>query len=216
MALTKASLDTDIFELSRAIRRLNADLQRIQDEDEEELRKEKERNSWWTYLIHGKVRETEEQIQNRDTTRLHRRASKTIKGSELGEKEVKVQRLREALRNTEVSIAVERQKAEEEKRKVQEEKRRMEEAARAFRARMEQEARNRAAQEARERMAREYADRAERAAEEAREAQAAREAQDRARTIAEADRRRREAEERVRAMRAVEEAVRKARKTDGS
>ena len=212
LALAKSRVEIDIFELSRATIRLKKDLQGIQDEDLKDLREEKERNSWWTYLINGKVRETEEQIQKRDTARLHRRASKNIKGCELAEKKRKLQRLQQTLQNTECRIAVERQQAEEEKRKVEEE-------TRARRARMEQDARNRAAQEMRERMARERkerADRAERAAEEAREAQAAREAQERARTVAAAESRRREAEERVRAMRAAEEAVRKAKKTDES
>ena len=212
LALAKSRLDTDIFELSRVIRRLNADLQRIHDEDEEDLREEKQRNSWWTYFIHGKVPETEEQIQMRDTTRLHRRASKTIKESQLSEEKGRLQRLQSALQNTECKITIERQRVQEEKRKVEEE-------ARARRAKMEQEARTRAAQEMLERMARERkenADRAARAAAEAREAQAAREAQERARMVAAAERRRKEAEERVRAMRAAEEAVRKARKTDRS
>ena len=212
LALAKSRLDTDIFELSRVIRRLNADLQRIHGEDEEDLREEKQRNGWWTYLIHGKVRETEEEIQKRDTTRLHRRASKTIKESELGEKTGRLQRLQEALRNTECKITLERQQVEADKRKAEAE-------TRARKARMEQEARTRAAQEMRERMAREqkeYADRAARAAEEAREAQAAQEAQERAQMAAAAERRRKEAEKRARAMQAAEEVIRKARKTNGS
>ena len=219
LALTKSRLDRDIFDLSRTIRRLNVDLQRIQDQDEQDLREEKQRNSWWTYFTHGKVRETEEQIQNRDTTRLHRRASKTIKESKLSEENSRLQRLQSALQSTECKMAVEKQKAEEEKSKLQEEKRKADEEARARKARMEQEAINRKVQEMRERMAREqkeYADRAARAAAEAREAQAAREAQERARTVAAAvERRRQEAEERARVTRAAEEAIRKARKTDG-
>ena len=212
LAQAKSRLDSDIFELSREIRRLNADLQRIQDEDDEDSREEKKRNSWWTYFTQGKVHETEEQIQLRDTTRLDRRASKTIKESQLSEKKGRLQGLQSALQDTEYKIAVEKQQLEKEKRKKEEE-------ARALKARMEQEAINRRMQEMRERMAREqkeYADRAARAAAEAREAQAAREAQERARMVAEAERRRKEAEERSKAMRAAEEAVRKARKTEGS
>ena len=209
LAQAKSRLDSDIFELSREIRRLNADLQRIQDEDEEDSREEKQRNSWWTYFTQGKVHETEEQIQKRDTTRLNRRHSKTIKESKLSEEKGRFQRLQSALQNTECKITIERQRVEERKRKEEEE-------ARARKARMEQEAMNRRVQEMRERMAREqkeYADRAARAAAEAREAQAAREAQERARMAAEAERRRKEAEERVRAMRAAEEAARKSRRT---
>jgi hypothetical protein len=48
----------------------------------EELRKERERNNWWTFItspIYGEGQETEEQKQRRETERLQRLASKSIK-----------------------------------------------------------------------------------------------------------------------------------------
>ena len=204
--------DDEIFELSRAIRKLVADLKRLQDQDVEDSRKEKERNGWWAYLaspILGKVKETDEQKQAREKTRLHRLASKSIKGSELKEKETRLQRLQDALQNVNDKIAAEKKKAEDEKRKVEDE-------ARARRVRLEQEARDQAMHEVRERLAKAQKERAEWAAKVAREAQAAREtqeAQDRAWMAEAAERRRREAEERAQALRQAEEAARKARKT---
>ena len=212
LELVKSRYDNDIFELSRVVRKLVADLKRLQDQDDEDLRKERERNGWWAYLaspIYGKVNETEEQKQARETERLHRLASKSIKGSELNEKQAKLQRLQDALQNVNGKITAEKKTVEDEKKKVEDE-------ARARRLRMEQEARNRAMQEMRERMARAQKEQAERAAKEAREAQAAREeqeAQERARMAAAAERCRREVEERAQAMRGAEEAARKARAT---
>ncbi|KAL9128134.1 MAG: hypothetical protein Q9175_007592 [Cornicularia normoerica] len=215
LGLAKSRYETDIFELSRGTRKLAADLKHLQDQDDEDLRKEKERNGWWAYLaspINGKVNETDEQKQERETKRLHRLASKSIKGSELGEKEARLRRLQDSLQDVNGKIAAEKNKAEIEKKKLEDE-------ARARKSKMEQEARNRAMQEMSERMAKDRKERAERAAKEAREAQAAREAQEakeRTQMAAATERRRREAEERVKIMRAVEEAARKAKKTDWS
>ena len=202
--------DSDIFELSRAIKKLVADLKRLQDLDDEDIRKEKERDSWWAYLaspIYGApAKETDEEKQERETKHLHRQASKRIKGSELADKEARLRKLQDALRDVNGKIAMEKEKAEDEKRKVEEE-------ARARKMKFEQEARERAMREARESwMAQAKKERAERAAREAREAQAMREAQERARVAAEA--RRREAEERAEAVRRAEEAAaaQKARK----
>ena len=44
--LSRSRYDSDVFELRRAVRKLTADLKRLQDRDDEETRKEKERNSW--------------------------------------------------------------------------------------------------------------------------------------------------------------------------
>ena len=198
--------DSDIFELSRAIKKLAADLKRLQDLDDDDVRKEKERSGWWQYLaspIYGApAKETDEQQQERETKHLHRQASKRIKGSELTEKEARLRKLQDALRDVNGKIAVEKKKAEDEKRRV-------EEAARARKLRMEQEARERAMREAREAreswLAQAQKERAERAAREAREAQAMREAQERVRVAAET--RRREAEERAEAVQRAEEAA---------
>ena len=195
--------DSDIFELSRAIKKLVADLKRLQDLDDEDARKEKERNGWWAYLaspIYGApAKETDEQKQERETKHLHRQASKRIKGSELADKEARLRKLQDALRDVNGKITMEKKKAEDEKRRVEEE-------ARVRKMKFEQEARERAMREARESwMAQAQKERAERAAREAREAQAMREAQERARVAAET--RRREAEERAEAVRRAEEAA---------
>ena len=148
-----------------------ADLKRLQDQDDEDIRKERERNSWWTSLaspIYGRFKETEQQKRERETNRLNRLASESIRGSELAEKEAKLQRLQDALKDVNGRIAVENKEIEDEKRRVEEE-------ARASRLKMEQEARVRAMKEMHERMA---GAQKERAAKEAREAQAAREAQE--------------------------------------
>ena len=213
----KSRYDSDIFELSRVVRRLSADLKRLQDQDDEDLRKEKERNSWWAYLaspIYGKVNETDEQKQAREAERLHRVASKSIKVSELNKKNAKLQALQDALQTVNSKIAAEKTKAQDEARAQ----------AREWRFKMEQEARSRAQQEMHERFVKAQKEQAERAAKEAREAQAAREAweaearkaretreaQERVRKAAAAERFKREAEERARRMRAAEEAARKA------
>ena len=208
--VTKSRYDSDIFEVSRVVKKLTADLKRLQDQDDEDSRKERERNSWWAYMtspIYGKVDETEEQKQARESARLHRLASKSIKGSELRDKEAKLKRLQSALQDVNSQIAVEKQKAEyAASAQVRERK-----------ARMEQEARDRAQQEMRERLAKARKENAERAAKEAREAQAAREAREaqerewKATMAAAAERRSREAEKRRRAIRAAEEAARKAK-----
>ena len=44
--LSRSRYDSDVFELRRVVRKLTADLKRLQDRDDEETRKEKERNSW--------------------------------------------------------------------------------------------------------------------------------------------------------------------------
>ena len=162
----------DIFELSRVIRKLEADLKRLKEQDDEDARKEKERNGWWAYLkspIYGQVKETDEQKQERDNQCGQRNAAKTIKGSYLAEKEARLQRLQDALRDVNGRIAIEKRKVEEEER--------------ARKLKMEQEARDRAMREERERMAKWLRERDEQAAIMVRDAQAAillREARERA------------------------------------
>ncbi len=229
----KRRYDDDIFELARVIRKLVADLKRLEELDAEDVKKERERNGWRAYLaapIYGRAEETEEQKGERETARLNRGASRRIKGSELAEKEKRMQGFRERLADVSGRIEGEKKKAEDERRRGEEEARarrakveqearerkvKMEQEARERKVKMEQEARERAMREMRERMARVQKEQAERAAKEAREAQAAREARERAweamereRVAAAAERRRQEAEERARAV----EAARKARK----
>lgn len=210
---SRSIYDRDIFELSRKIRKLVADLKSLQDQDDGDVRKERERNSWWAYLtspIYGQVKETDEQKQERETKSFDRVASKRIKGSELAEKEARLQKLQDALRDVDGRIAAEKQVVEDERRRVEKE-------ARIRKLRLEQEAREREMREAWERKARLQREQAERAAaKEAREAQAAREEREarervRAAAAAAAERRRREAEERAEALRRAEEVVRTAK-----
>lgn len=211
---SRSLYDRDFFELSRKIRKLVADLKNLKDQDEEDVRKEKERNGWWAYLtspIYGQVKETDDQEQERKRKHCDRQASKRIKGSELAEKEARLQKLQDALRDVNGRIAAE-------KRKVEDEKIRIEREARARKMKLEQEAKEQESREAWERIARSRREQAERAAKEAREAreaQAAREAweaQERARVAAAAaERRRREADERAQAIRTAEEVAQKAR-----
>ncbi|ERF74674.1 hypothetical protein EPUS_00804 [Endocarpon pusillum Z07020] len=97
--VTKSRYDSDIFE----------------DQVDEDSRKERERNGWWAYMTspnYGKVDETVEQNQARESARLHRLASKSIQGSELRDKEAKLKRLQSALQDVNSQIAVEKQKVE--------------------------------------------------------------------------------------------------------
>lgn len=211
MRALKSRYDSDIFEISRVVRKLETNLKRLQDQDDEDLRKERERNSWWAYLassIYGKVDETDEQRQARDIGRLHRLASKNIKGSELCGEEAKLQKLQDVLQDVNGKIAAEMEKVEDEARAH------IKETA----LRMEQEARNRAQQEMREKWAKAEKEQTERTAKAARDAQEAqeraqkaREAQERVRKAVAAERHRRETEERVQRMQATEEAAQKAK-----
>ena len=98
-------------------RKLAADLKRLQNQDADDLRKARERNGWWAYLaspIYGTASETDEQKQTRESKRLDRVASRSIKGSELDEKNARLQRLQDALQNVNGSIVVEKKKAVDE------------------------------------------------------------------------------------------------------
>ena len=204
--------DGDIFELSRVIRKLEADLKRFKEQEDEDARREKNRNGWWAYLtspIYGPVKETDEQKQERKNTRLQMNHAKTIKGSDLAEKEVRLIKLQDALQRVNSAIAAEKRKAADEKERAEEEER-------ARKRKMEQEARDRAMRQERERMAKLQKEQAEQMAKMAREARAAREAreaQERERAAAAVEERRcREAEFRAESARRAEEAVKKAQK----
>lgn len=194
----KSGYDSGIFEFNGVIRKLTAEMKNLQIQDDEDLRKKKKQNSWWAYLsspIFGKMGETDEEKQTREIGRLHRLASKNIKGNELHQKQVDLQRLQDALQNVNIKIAAEKNRLEDEA---------------LAQMRLDQEARYRAQREMREKMAkiqREEAERIVKEAREARAAQEAQEAQERARKVATAQRCRREAEERA------AEAIRTAQKS---
>ncbi|OCL03808.1 DnaJ-domain-containing protein [Glonium stellatum] len=193
----RSKYDGDIFELRRVVRRLEADTKRLQDQDNEELRKERERNSWWAYVtspFYAPQKETEEEKQTREVERLQRLASKRIKEQDLAEKKAKLQGWEDALKDTNNKIAADKAKEEEEARlqaaKMQEKLRRAKEARRRAEEEAAEEERRKRWEEAQARKQREEAQarkqreeaqarmRQEQAARAAREAREAREAQE--------------------------------------
>ena len=181
LQLLKSRHENDIFEGNRVARRLAADLKHLQNQDDDELRKERERNSWWTYItspIYGEVKETEEQKQRRETERLQRLASKSIKENQLAQKEAIIQRSRYALDDVNGEIATMKKEEEDEARvqavRRQEQLRKEEEARR----RVEEEQRRMKWAKWEEEQIKLRKEQAARAAKAAREAQ---EAQERAR-----------------------------------
>lgn len=183
----KSKYDGDIFEFSRIVRKLEADLKRLQDQDDEELRKERERKSWWTYVtspFYAPPKETEEEKQTREVEGLQRLASKRIKEQDLAEKEAKIKRWKDALEDVNNKIAAEKAKEEEEARsraaKIQEQLRREREARRRAEQQAAEEERRKRWEESQARVRQEQAARAAREAREAREAQEAWEAQQQA------------------------------------
>jgi hypothetical protein len=161
----------DVFECSRRVKRLTAEIARLQGLDDEELRKEKERNSWWIYLsspIYGKVLETEDEKRHREVERLQRVASRSIKKNELAREEADLQRLKDFVRSTNDKIDAEYRRREDERREAEAKKRAAEarkqadakqaelERIRAEMQRRQQEA-DRLAREQRERLEKEQA-----------------------------------------------------------
>ena len=183
---------------------MQAFVRQSQELDAEDDRREKARNSWWTYLsapLYGKAgEETEQEKSLRQMERLQRGASRRIKESEVvkREKEVegllcKIHRVKsrieaEKSRAADEAAAVERarmarmqdearERQEQERRKMEERLFRAEEI-RKQREKEEWERQQKAAQEYMKRMGRESREREDRCAEEAR--QRAREAAARA------------------------------------
>lgn len=213
LEVLKRRYNDDIFEVARAVRILTVDLRRLQDKDDQDLREQRERNGWMAYLtspIYGKQRETDDEKLARETERIQRLASKRIKESELKEKEAKLNRLQDALRDANEKIAVENEKAEEAlKSQVREET-----------LRKAQEARMKAEREMREKWERSeeirvkaQKERAEREAKTRREAEAARKAQEekeRVRKAAAAERDKVEAKKQAQRRQEEQERMRKA------
>lgn len=190
----KSHCDSKIFEINRVIRSLAAALKRLQEKDDEELRKEREKNSWWSYIaspIYGKqASETEEQKQQREVERLQRLHTKSIKEKDLIQQEASLYNLKDRLHDVNSEIVAVKQKIED--------ARRAEEAKRQERLQREQEARRRAEAQAKREaeLARRKSETATRAAKRAKEAQELKEAQERARVTQEA----REAQEKTAAQ----------------
>ena len=115
----RSQCDSGIFEINREIRRLQAELKRLRDKDEEERRKQREKNSWWSYFtspIYGKALETEGEKLEREAEGLQRLASTSIKSNELKRKEAALQELESQLKIINITIAAEKKRYEDEVR----------------------------------------------------------------------------------------------------
>ena len=206
----RSAYENQIFELNRVIRKLKSDLNHLREKDDEQLKKERERNSWWTYItspIYGKpAEETEEQKQRQEVDRLQRLNSKRIKENDLARQEASVQSLKDKLQDTNSKIAAVKKKDEDAAQARA--------ASKQERIRKEQEAKRREAEQEKRRawenMLAELArrQREEAAASAAREAQEARQAEERRRRdhAAREAREAREEEERKRRDKAAQEA----------
>lgn len=205
----KCRHEGDVFENNRVVRKLVADLKRLQDQDNDEKRKERERNSWWTFVIvpiHGEVKETEEQKRIRETERLQRRAGRSIKEGQLAQKEAVLQRSRDALDEVNSKIAALKEQEEEDARRQA--VKRQEQLRKAEETRRQQQIREAWAKREEERMKLQAAQAAKvaREAKAAREAQEAWEAQERVRLAAAKEKIRAELEKRAQAKRRAEAA----------
>ena len=116
---SRSQRDSSIFEINREIRRLRAELKRLQDKDDEERKKQREKSSWWAYLtspIYGKTAETDKEKLQREAERLQRLASTSIKTNELKCKEATLKALETDLKIINLRIATEKKRYEEEAR----------------------------------------------------------------------------------------------------
>lgn len=208
LEVVKADYDSKLFELKRVIRKLAADLKRLQEEEDEALRKERERNGWWAYFtsaISKQAEETAEEKRQRAIDRLQRLHTKSIKENELIRQEAESHSLKDRLQDVNSKIAAAKQKGEDAAR--------AEEAIRQERLRNEREAKRRAEAQEREKQAAWEAVLARRrkeaaaalAAKQAREAQEAYEAQEQQRR-AQAAKRAREIQEAYEAAKEAQEA----------
>ena len=84
---------------------------------DEQFRKERQKNSWWTYMtspIYGKsATETEEQKQQQEIDRIQRLSTKRIKENDLARQTVGVKTLKNKLQDVEGRIAIVKMKNEQ-------------------------------------------------------------------------------------------------------
>jgi hypothetical protein len=233
LAKRKQHFESEIFEVKRAINKLQSELKNIQTQEEKALAEERARNSWFTYAyssVFGAPAEPEGAKQERDLQRLQRLASKTIKEKELSREEDKLKEWDDLLSGVEKAIAAEVASSQEKAKRAERdrEEARQREELKAWRKRqeefMEQQRANRAAAEARAAQERAAAEALRRAAEERRKKEEeeqrrreAKELEERRKVMAELmrkaeeaeQRRRREIEEREERYRAMAEMLRK-------
>ena len=124
---------------------MEASVRQSQELDAEDDKREKAKNSWWTYLatpIYGKVaEETEQEKSSRQMERLQRGASRRIKESEVVKQEKEVEGLLNKIDNLKSWIEAEKKRAAEEDAAME----------RVRRVRMQNEERERQEQERRKR-----------------------------------------------------------------
>lgn len=199
---TRKVYDDAIFELERKIRKLQAAIRELENEQKAEDAKEAEKNSWTTWMwspFYGKPVETEEEKQTKGRERIDRMHTTRFKERELGEKDEELRRWEEQLREKERE-KISADEADDTARAVFERKR---ERVRMEKERMEREAREKAQ---RERMEKERIER------EARQ-KAWREQQERERIEREArEKAQREEQEKIWRERREQEAAAKQRK----
>ncbi|KAL8766572.1 MAG: hypothetical protein Q9194_006235 [Teloschistes cf. exilis] len=142
----KSSLDRDAFELSRVVTRLTNEIKRLQEQGEEEKRKERANDSWWTFVtspIYGKTKESDEMKQRREEERRQRLTSRYIKSFELEQKETRFKELMGSLLDLEKQIAAENKKSEDEARAQEYQRQEQLRQEQAARWKQEQEVRKR-------------------------------------------------------------------------
>lgn len=124
-ALKRRYNDT-IFQVVQKVKKLTADLMRLQNKDKEYSRKNSERNGWFAFLalpIYGKKRETNDKKMAKEIERIQRVAIKRIKASKLKEIEMKLNRFQDKLRNTKDKIVLEIKKVKKAlQKRIREEK----------------------------------------------------------------------------------------------
>lgn len=142
----KSSLDRDAFELNRVVTRLTNEIKRLQEQNEEEKRKERANDTWWTFVtspIYGKTKESDETKQRREEGRRQRLTSSYIKGFELEQKEARFKELMGSLLDLEKQIAAEKKKSEDEARAQEYQRQEQLRQEQAARWKQEQEVRKR-------------------------------------------------------------------------
>lgn len=135
----KNSCQTIILESTRVARRLEGDLERLKEQDAEDVRKDRARDNWLTYLTspwYPTNKETETQKQARDADRIRRLVVKRVRESEKSTIQSQLGNLKDRLGHLETMIAAEK--------KVEADELRMQNKRRQAQAGKEQEIRRRA------------------------------------------------------------------------
>jgi hypothetical protein len=106
-----------VFEANRKVRKVNAELKRLQELDEEDEKKDVERSGWWKFLsspLHGRTQESDVESAARLFERLQRCSSRRIKSLELEREEASLQAWKNKLQALNDKITAEKKEQEEE------------------------------------------------------------------------------------------------------